>query len=138
MSPLEPPPELAGGRIVLRRWREEDLPALLAVAEDPYAQLLTGLVPGDEEGAREYMRSLVLDVRRERGLGYSFAIADPASGDAVGSIGMWLRAVAPDGTTGYREEAHGRASLGYWVMPARRGAGVATQALRLISPGRCR
>ena len=134
LTELEAPPELAGNGIRLRPWRDDDLAALLAVAEDPYAQLLTGLTPGDEDGARAHLRGLVKDVRRVRGLGYSFAIADAGTGEAVGSIGMWLRAVAPDGATGYREEAHGRGSLGYWIVPAQRRSGLATEALRTISP----
>jgi [ribosomal protein S5]-alanine N-acetyltransferase len=134
VSDLEIPWVIAGNGIRLRPWRDDDLSALRAVAEDPYAQLLTGLTPGDEEGARAYLEAMVKDIRRVRGLGYSFAIADDDTGEAVGSIGMWLRAVAPDGATGYREEAHGRGSLGYWSVPARRRSGVATEALRIISP----
>jgi RimJ/RimL family protein N-acetyltransferase len=66
-------------------------------------------------------------------LGFSFAIAEATSDRLVGQIGLWLRARAPDGATGYLEEAHGRAALGYWVAPAERGRGYASDALNAVS-----
>ncbi|WGM20725.1 GNAT family N-acetyltransferase [Paenarthrobacter sp. OM7] len=44
------------------------------------------------------------------GTGYSFAIADSSSDQAVGQIGLWLK-----------DLSQGRASIGYWVAPSHRG-----------------
>nr|WP_232481683.1 GNAT family N-acetyltransferase [Arthrobacter sp. YN] len=44
------------------------------------------------------------------GTGYSFAIADSSSDQAVGQIGLWLKNLSQC-----------RASIGYWVAPSHRG-----------------
>ncbi|WP_205859543.1 GNAT family N-acetyltransferase [Phycicoccus flavus] len=59
--------------------------------------------------------------RTAQGQGYSFAVADRASDEAVGGIGLW---------TG--EIDTGRASTGYWVAPPVRGRGYVTDALRTL------
>jgi ribosomal-protein-alanine N-acetyltransferase len=124
-------PRLTQGRVVLRAFRPSDVGVTQRAAEDPYIRLLTGLEPGDVEGADAYLRRQAL--RSKRGLGASFAIADVVSDRLVGQIGLWLRGFAPDGATGYKEEAHGRAALGYWVAPGERGKGYATDALNGVS-----
>lgn len=52
------------------------------------------------------------------GTGYSFAIADARTDRAVGGLGLWLR-----------DADLGRASVGYWLLSAARGKGVAGRAL---------
>lgn len=121
----------AYGAVVLRPFLDEDLDTVVAGSADPYVRSLTGLEPGDEASAHAYIRRQRL--RGDRGLGFSFAITDGRTGVAVGQIGLWLRAVAPDGATGYMEEAHGRAALGYWVSPECRGNGFASDALQALT-----
>ena len=58
----------------------------------------------------------------EEGTGASFAVADPADGRLLGSLGLRL-ADLPDGV----------AEAGYWVAREARGRGVATHALRLAA-----
>lgn len=103
---------------------------MLRAAQDPYTELLIGVGPGDEN-ADEYVarqpRRAALD------LGVSLAIARSRTNQPVGQIGLWLRAQAPDGSTSYREEAHGRASIGYWIAPDERGHGYASAALEAVS-----
>lgn len=124
-------PRLAAGPVVLRGPCQRDAPAIARASSDPYIQRFSGRDRTDLDGAREHVRrqKLVADL----GLGVSLAIADSGTDEALGGIGLWLRAVAPDGTTGYREEAHGRASLHYWVAPEFRGRGFATAALDVLS-----
>lgn len=124
-------PRLTHGRATLRAFRPEDAPVIQQAGSDPYIRLLTGLDVDDVEGALAYTRRQAL--RSERGLGFSFAIADSTSDLLVGQIGLWLRDHAPDGASGYREEVHGRAALGYWIAPAERGKGYATDALNAVS-----
>ncbi|MFC5267690.1 GNAT family N-acetyltransferase [Kribbella qitaiheensis] len=124
-------PRLDLGHVTLRELSEADLPTISQAADDPYIELLSGLVPGDADSAKAYLRRQAL--RAERDLGLSLAITETATDRAVGQIGLWLRAVAPDGSTGYLEEAHGRAALGYWILPAERRKGFATTALNALS-----
>ena len=119
------------GHVTLRAFSEADLQAITQAADDPYIQLLSGLVPGDAESARAYLRRQPL--RAERDLGLSLAITETATDRVVGQIGLWLRAVAPDGSTGYLEESHGRAALGYWILPTERRKGFAGTALNGLS-----
>ncbi|MGZ6818327.1 MAG: GNAT family N-acetyltransferase [Blastococcus sp.] len=118
------------GNVVLRPFGLEDVSTVEDAASDPYVRLITGLQANDSAGAWAYLQRQSL--REERGLGVSFAIGEATTGEAVGQIGLWLRAKAPDGATGYREEAHGRAAIGYWVAPSRRRRGYATDALHAI------
>lgn len=54
--------------------------------------------------------------------GYSFAIADARSDQAVGQIGLWLK-----------NSNQGRASIGYWIGPRHRNQGIASVALDAVS-----
>jgi RimJ/RimL family protein N-acetyltransferase len=49
-------------------------------------------------------------------------VADAETGDALGHAGLWLAPLE-----------HGRATAGYGVAPAARGAGVAAQALTALT-----
>lgn len=124
-------PRVASGKVLLRSFRPDDVSVIHQAAGDSYIRLLTGLELGDAAGATAYMKRQAL--RMERGLGFSFAVAEAATDRPVGQIGLWLRDRAPDGTTGYVEEPHGRAALGYWVAPGHRGRGYATDALNAMS-----
>jgi RimJ/RimL family protein N-acetyltransferase len=100
---------------VLRPWSFDDVPAVLAAAQDPYIpQITTVPVAPDEREARAFI-TRQWD-RARSGLGYSFAICEPAT--AVGQIGLWPR---DDG-----------ASVGYWLVPSARGRGLAARALDLL------
>jgi RimJ/RimL family protein N-acetyltransferase len=107
----------AAGGVLLRPFTDDDVPMVLDLSTDPYVPLI-GTLPRNatEEEALAY-----LERQRGRwaeGRGFSFAIAEAATGRAVGGLGVWLR-----------ELEHGRAEIGFGVMPAARGRGHAAAAL---------
>lgn len=124
-------PTIAGPRVILRPFQETDVDVVDEAAADPYICLMTGLGSGAQDEAATYVRGQ--SRRAELDLGVSWAIVEATSGRAVGQIGIWLRAVAPDGSTGYREEAHGRAALSYWMAPSHRRRGYIATALDAAS-----
>jgi RimJ/RimL family protein N-acetyltransferase len=66
-----------------------------------------------------------LERQRQRlveGSGYSFAIADAVTDQAVGSIGLWTGNICT-----------GRASTGYWVAPQYRRRGYVRAALHALT-----
>lgn len=114
-------PTLAGGAVVLRPWQDRDLEVVRRAAVDPLVPLITTVpTSGTTADALAFVER-----QRQRlpsGVGYSFAVAEPSSDEAVGQIGLWLRDL-PDG----------RASVGYWVERSHRGRGYAAGALDLLS-----
>jgi ribosomal-protein-alanine N-acetyltransferase len=120
MNPLEQP-VLAAPPYKLRPFTTDDVPVIQDVSNDPLIPLIT-TVPAN--GSKQ--AALAFIERQHQRLadksGYSFAIADGASGQAIGQIGLWLKNLE-----------HGRASIGYWVAPSQRGKGVASAALKALS-----
>lgn len=114
-------PRLVGGQVVLRDFEDRDVPLVQEVAADPLVPLITTVpTSGDEEDALAF-------VERQRGrlaegAGYSFAIADAVTDEAVGQIGLWTR-----------DLAEGRATVGYWVAERHRRRGYLTAALRALT-----
>jgi [ribosomal protein S5]-alanine N-acetyltransferase len=120
MLPTEVP-VLTHRPVVLRAFRDEDVGLVQSAADDALIPLIASVpASGDLDAARAY-----IERQRERlatGVGYSFAIADAASEDAVGQIGLWLK-----------DLADGRASTGYWIADRFRRRGYVTAALAAIS-----
>lgn len=113
-------PDLEGQRARLRAFRDSDAALIQAASSDPLIPLITTVPTNDSEEdalafiARQRDR-LVTEV------GYSFAIADIHTDEAVGQIGLWLRRIDD-----------GRANIGYWIEAGHRQAGYATAALGLL------
>ena len=120
-----PIPLLSGpptdGRIVLRPWKEDDVPAVAAVYADSEIQRWMK-IPADfeEEYARQYLRGR--EESRRLGQTLEMGIADAHDLSMLGSVGL-VAFDAPER----------RAEVGYWVAPHARGRGVATAAVRLLS-----
>ncbi len=114
-------PTLTSPLVVLRPFERRDAALVAAAAGDPLVPLIT-TVPssGGDEDVQAYIARQ--HDRLPSGVGYSFAIADAHSDEAVGQIGLW---------TG--EVDRGRASIGYWIGPAFRRRGYATAALRTLT-----
>ncbi len=113
-----------GGDLHLRPWRDDaDDTAALVSVDDVVRQFVGPVLPGPgEEAARAWTRGRV----EAAVLGHSltWCIADARSDAALGSISLF-DLVDPF--------AHGCAEVGYWLLPAARGRGAVTQALRLVT-----
>lgn len=107
--------------IVLRAFRGQDAGLVQSVAGDALIPLITTVpASGGASDARAYIERQ--HERLASGAGYSFAITDAVTGEAVGQAGLWL------GNLG-----EGRASTDYWVAAQFRRRGYATAALEAIS-----
>jgi ribosomal-protein-alanine N-acetyltransferase len=106
---------------VLRGFEATDLRMALDLSTDPYAPLV-GTMPSHatEAEAADWIERQ--QSRWAEGAGFSFAIAEAATGRAVGAAGLWLRQLP-----------EGRATAGYFVAPADRGHGLAAAALTAIT-----
>jgi len=105
--------ELGGDGIVLRPWREDDVPAVLTLADD--------------ETTRRWSPSLRLVTSRADALawiqdrvrrGNDWAVTDPATGELLGRVGLH-----------HFDEDDRVAEIGYGVLPAHRRHGVARRAV---------
>jgi RimJ/RimL family protein N-acetyltransferase len=102
----------SGGPVRLRRWREDDLPALVEAFDD--AEIARWMVfpsPFTEADGREFL------ARQGAGSG-SFAV----TGDGDELLGaVWVRDVG-----------EGRGQIGYLTVAKARGRGVASEAVRQL------
>ena len=113
-----PDPELTDGRLRLRRWTAADVPAVFEACQDPEIQrwvpVPSPYLPEHASGYPQLTERGWAD-----GSHGSLAIVDVSSDRLLGAIGL-----SPI-------ETH-RVSIGYWIVPAERGRGVATDAVRLL------
>jgi len=121
-------PDLRGVRprgndlVLLRPWRDGDLPVIAEASRDPYIPQITS-VPArytPAEGAAWLQRQ---HDQLARGQGCPMAICARATGEVVG-----LATIA--GITW----VHRRGDIGYWLLPRHRGHGYARAAAALL-PG---
>jgi RimJ/RimL family protein N-acetyltransferase len=116
-----PNPPLADDVVTLRPWGEDgDVEAITAACNDRAIAEFLEMIPSPytENDARDY----IARTREGWVAGTTSNFAVVVDGAAVGSIGVrWLE---PD---------QGVAEVGYWVAPERRGRGICTRALRLVS-----
>ena len=119
-----PAPEIAlsDGCVMLRRWREGDIPQLVAACRDPeISRWMAVPYPYTVADARAWVRGDPLP-GEPPGDRLSMAVAD-AGDDArlLAAIGM-------------QRIFYGRTGeIGYWTAPWARGRGVMTQAVRLLA-----
>ncbi|MFH9267947.1 GNAT family N-acetyltransferase [Streptomyces sp. NPDC017546] len=125
------------GGLRLRRWREEDLPALLEAYEDPAMRRWLATQVSGADGAAAW-----LEAQRtgwETGTRFAFAVTEAvteASTEAVTATGRGVRrGGAPLGNIVLkRPDPHDdRAEVGYWTTAAARGRGVASRALTVLT-----
>ncbi len=122
-APLQAPdPPLSDGIVSLRAWRPDDAPAVARCCSDELIAYWLDMVPQPytEADARVYLEGAAQAWRD--GSGAPFAVADAATGEVIGSMG--IRLVAPE---------DGVAEVGYWTSAEARGRGVTTRALVLVS-----
>ncbi len=113
---------LTGNRLTLRPWRAHDAPAVVDIMQDRSMHEFLPLPdPYTHDDAVAFVTSFG-DEGRADGTGLGCAIVESATGRLVGSAA--LRLPAP------RTVA---AEIGYWVAPAGRGRGYATEATRILT-----
>jgi [ribosomal protein S5]-alanine N-acetyltransferase len=116
-----PEPKLRDGVVRLRPWSDADLACVEAATHDPYIPETT-TVPAvftEAEGLAWIERQRN---RQTSGEGISLAIAEVSSDDALGAAVLML---------GFRA---GTVSIGYWLVPAARGHGLASRAVLMLAP----
>jgi len=114
-------PSLADDVVVLRPWRETDVPAQLEAFSDPFFRRFSDWAPQTEAAARAYLDSQ--EQARRRGEQIGLALVEPDDHDVV--LG--------GGSLNDVDLEQGCAAIGYWLAPHARGRGVATHAVRLIA-----
>jgi RimJ/RimL family protein N-acetyltransferase len=114
---VQPPRRLAGDGVTLRPLREDDAPAYAAAfRDDPELGRLIGVERDPDEAA---VRKRIAE--SEKRAGFELAIATDES-DAFRGV------VAVHGV----EPEHGRAEVGFWLVPHARGAGLGACAVGLV------
>ncbi|SIQ98157.1 GNAT family N-acetyltransferase [Micromonospora avicenniae] len=110
--------QLTAPGLVLRPWLEADAPAVQTALSDPdIARWNPQGWPVDEERTLSWLRS-----RADWSAGdhASLAVADATDGTLLGSVSL--------------HHIHGdEAEIGYWIVPAARGRGVASRAVTLLT-----
>lgn len=128
-DPMEPAvrwfdvPVLEGTAVTLRRFEESDADACVEACNDPATRYWLGGLPDPytRENALRYIRTREDD--HAAGEGVHWAAAPAGGGPAIGAFSLL-------GLERLRETGTGE--VGYWVHPAARGTGVATEALQLV------
>jgi RimJ/RimL family protein N-acetyltransferase len=117
-----PDPPLAAARIALRRPGADDVPWITTACSDRELSRYTPGIPYPYSQADG--RAFIEHVGQgwAAGTGAAFVIADAATGDGWGTIGLHL----------YPADAE-LADVGYWLRREARGRGAATTAVRLVS-----
>jgi RimJ/RimL family protein N-acetyltransferase len=119
-----PAPEvgLSDGVVLLRPWRESDVPQMVEACKDPAIPLWTAVAdPYTEADARAWVRGELM-AGEPPGDRVSFAVA-AAEDDARLLAAMSIQRIFR-GRTG---------EIGYWTAPWARGQGVMTRAVRLLA-----
>ncbi len=113
-------PVLETPRLLLRPFRETDIPAIVRLLQDPDIAKTTLNVPYPyaEKDARNWLE--IQQQERRQGTGYTFAIVLREDGEFVGAID-----IRPD-------MRHKKAEIGYWIGKRYWGQGYATEAARAI------
>lgn len=112
---------LRNERVTLRDWRASDAPALEAVCGRPEVCQFTS-VPLTYERSTAETWIAGLATGRQAGTTLALAITEAGAEMPVGNVNL------------VRFSTDGRiAALGYWLAPAARGRGLATDAARLLT-----
>jgi RimJ/RimL family protein N-acetyltransferase len=117
-----PVPALAGDVVLLRPWREADVPGMVLAFSDPVMQRFSWrTTPYTEADARDYLAGQ--EAARLRGEELNFALVEPRDQDVVlGAVSLYE--VRLD---------HAVAAIGYWLAAGARGRGAATDAVCLLA-----
>ncbi len=116
------PPVLRGERVVLRPSRDSDVPRVVEACTDPRSRHWLAALPDPytQVEARSFL--LHCAVQQSLGASVSWCLADPATDELLGDLGVF----------GLADEDPSSGEVGYWAHPAARGRGVMTEAVRLV------
>ena len=111
-----PDPQLEDELVLLRPWRDKDIPAIVAACNDPeIVRWTTVPTPYSAEDARAWLERC--KTAWSEGAA-PLAVVEQASGELAAAITLWL---------------HGKVGeLGYWAAPAFRGRGYVPRAVQLL------
>jgi RimJ/RimL family protein N-acetyltransferase len=111
-------PRILGTKVVLRPYRDDDVPRMVEGCADARTRYWLTQMPDPftEDDARGFIEGRV--EQRAKGEGVTWAVADPETDELVGNLAMFDR-------------WRGEAELGYWTHPGARGRGVMTEACGL-------
>ena len=116
------PVEITAGRLHLRPFGPQDVPAVTRACQDPDIQNFTQVPsPYHAEEARRYVE-VHCPSGWATGRRASFAVVDSVSGDLLASVEL--------NGIGIRDAA--MAEIGYWCAPWARRRGVMTQAVQVV------
>lgn len=120
-------PTLTGSKVVLRRFAESDADAIVEGCTDPVSRRwLSGLPdPYTRTVALDYIRTRENDHAGGRAVHWAAAPRGRDGGEGTGGS-------AAIGSFSLMGIEAGHAEVGYWVHPAARGAGVASEAVQLM------
>ncbi len=121
MDPYGDSTVIGPGGLRLRRWREEDLPAVLRAYEDPAMRRWLAVQVSGPDGAADW-----LEAQRTgwaAGTRFAFAVTEGGREDELlGNVVMKQL-----------DLVNGRAEMGYWTTAPARGRGVASRALAALT-----
>jgi len=113
--------QLTTDRLLLRDFREDDWPAVLAYQSDPLYLRYYEWTERTPEAVRDFVRMFLDHQQSQPRAKFQLAVVLKASGELIGNCG--IRLTAP----GSHE-----ADMGYELSPAHWGCGYATEAARAI------
>lgn len=111
--------------VVLRTWTQADAPALLCAWRDPQVSAWNQVPPEPTlEAAERWIGGVA--ARFERRVSVDLVIDSAAHGGVVGEVGL-------SGFGRSSRSGVGHAMVGYWLLPAARGFGLATAAVETFT-----
>ncbi|WP_435613072.1 GNAT family N-acetyltransferase [Streptomyces sp. bgisy159] len=110
--------------LLLRPWRDDDAPALLAACRDPALRRWTSHRVADEADAHRWLRREAQAWQRGERLAFAVLETPSDGGEDVLAGQAVLKGLTP------RSES---AEVGYWTAAHARGRGVAPRALRALT-----
>jgi RimJ/RimL family protein N-acetyltransferase len=116
------PDELDAGPLLLRRWREEHVDALIAAVQASIAELRPWMHWAGGQtgpGEREFVRRS--GPRFDEGSEFAYGIFGRAGGTVLGGCGL------------HRHHAPHEGEIGYWIHSRHTGRGHATLAARALT-----
>ena len=119
-KPWNVPPVLVGEGVVLRPWRDADLPRIAEQCSDPEAQRWLPHLPSPFTTIEARAWLTAQRTRLAEGQNVSWCIADPVDDRALGSVDLFGL-----------ERSGNEAEVGYLLHPDARGRGLMREAIRL-------